>query len=48
MKLRKTRSLCIEIYKTLKHLNSEFMKDLFRHRVTNRVQREKYKSNLKI
>ena len=29
MNLRRTRSLCIEIYKTINNLNLEFMKNLF-------------------
>ena len=38
----------MEIYKTPNKLNPEFMKDLFKLRVTNRLQREKYKLNLHI
>ena len=30
MNLRRTRSLCIEIYKTINNLNPEFMKNLFK------------------
>ena len=30
MNLRRTRSLCKEIYKTIKNLNPEFMKNLFK------------------
>ena len=48
MNLRRTRSLCIGIYKTLNYLNLEFMKDLFRLRATKRILREKYKFNLEI
>ena len=40
MNLRKTRSLCTEIYKTIKNLNPEFMKNFFKVRKTNRAQRE--------
>ena len=36
MNLTRTRSLCIEIYKTLNNLNPEFI--LFRLRVTKIVQ----------
>ena len=40
MDLKRTRSLCIEIYKTLNILNPEFMKNLFKVRKTNRARRE--------
>ena len=40
--LRRTRSLCIEIYKTINNLNPEFMKNLFKVRKRNRAQREQY------
>ena len=45
---RRTRSLCIHIYKNLSNLNPEFIKDLFGLRATKRVQREKYKFNSEI
>ena len=48
MNLRRTRSLCIEIYKTINNLNPEFMKNLLKIRKTNRAQREQYKLNLEI
>ena len=48
MKQRRTRGLCVEIYKTPNNLNPDFMKDLFRLRVTNTVQKGKYKLNLEI
>ena len=48
MNLRRTRSLNIEIYKTINNLNPEFMKNLFKVCKTNRAQREKYKLNLEI
>ena len=48
MNRRRTRSLCIEIYKTINNLNPEFMKNLFKVRKTNRAQREQYKLNLEI
>ena len=48
MNLRRTRSLCIEIYKTINNLNLEFMKNLFEVRKTNRAQREQYKLDLEI
>ena len=48
MNLRRTRSLCIEIYKTINNSNPEFMKNLFKVRKTNRAQEEQYKLNLEI
>ena len=48
MNLRRTRSLCIEIYKTINKLNSEFMKNLFKVHKTNRAQRDQYKLNLEM
>ena len=37
MNLRRTRPLCIEIYKTINNLNPEFMKNLFKVRKTIRA-----------
>ena len=48
MNLRRTRSLCIEIYITINNLNPEFTKNLFKVRKTNRALREQYKLNLEI
>ena len=48
LNLRRTRSLCIEIYKTINNLNPEFMEKLFKVRKTNRAQKEQYKLNLEI
>ena len=48
MNLRRTRSLCIEIYKTINNLHPEFMKNLFKVHKTNRAQKERYKLNLEI
>ena len=48
MNLRRTRSLCIEIYKTIDYLNPKFMKNLFEVPKTNRTQIEQYKLNLEI
>ena len=48
MNLRRTRSLCIEIYKTINNSNPEFMKNLFKVRKTNGAQEEQYKLNLEI
>ena len=48
MNLRRQRTLCIEIYKTLKKLNPGYMNDIFKLRKTDRLTREKYKLNLEI
>ena len=48
MNLRRTRSLCIEIYKTINNLNAKFMKKLFKVGKKNRAQREHYKLDLEI
>ena len=48
MNLRRTRSLCIEMYNTINNLNPEFMKNLFKVCKTNTPQREQYKLNLEI
>ena len=40
------RSLCVELHKTIKKLNPDFMRDLFKLRFTNRPVREKYKMNM--
>ena len=41
MNLKRTRSLCIEIFKTVTNLNTEFMKNVFKVRKTNRAQAKK-------
>ena len=48
MNLRRTRSLSIEIYRTINNLNPEFMKNLFKVCKTNTAQKEQYKLNLEI
>ena len=48
MKLRRHRTLCIEIYKALNELNPGYMNDIFKLRNTDRLTREKYKLNLEI
>ena len=48
LNLRRTKSLCIKIYKTINNLNPEFMKNLFKVRKTNRAQKEQCKLNLEI
>ena len=44
--LRKTRSLCIELYKTINNFKSRIHENLFKVRKTNRAQTEQYKLNL--
>ena len=46
--LRRQRTLCIDIYKTLNKLNSGYMNDIFKLRNTGRLTREKDKLNLEI
>ena len=46
MNVKRLRILCIEIYKTINHLNPSFMKEIFSLRETKRPVREKYKLNL--
>ena len=46
--LKRLRTLCIEIFKTLNNLNTSFMKEIFSFRQTNRPFQEKYKLNLGI
>ena len=48
MNLRRQRTLCIEIYKTLNKLNPGYMNDIFKLRNTGRLTREKYKLNLEV
>ena len=46
MNVYRLRNLCVEIYKTIKKLNPEFMNDIFKVRGNKRVVREQYKLNL--
>ena len=48
MNLRKQKTLCIEIYKTLNELNPGYMNDILKLRTTDRLSRENYKLNLEI
>lgn len=48
MNLRRTKSLCTEIYETINNLNPEFMRNLPMVYKTNRVQRQQSKLNLEI
>ena len=46
--LRRQRTLCVETYKTLNKLNSDYVHDFHKLRNTNRLTRKKYKLNLEI
>ena len=48
LNLRRPKSLCIEIYKTINNLNPEFRKKLFKVLKTNRARKEQYNLNLEI
>ena len=48
MNVKRLRTLCVEIFKTLNNLNPSFMKEIFSLRQTDRPVREKYKLNLDI
>ena len=48
MNLRKQRTLCIKIDKTLNKLNPGYMNDIFKLRNTNRLTPEKYRLNIEI
>ena len=48
MNLRRHRTLCIEICKTLNKLNPGYMNDIFKLRNMNGLTREKHKLNLEI
>ena len=46
--IRRYRNLCIEIFKTVNNINPSFVKEIFRLRIMNCSNREKYKLNLEI
>ena len=48
MNVKRLKTLCVEIYKTLNDLNPSFMNDIFKLKVNNREVRDKYKLNLDI
>ena len=48
IKASRLRSLCVEIYKNINSLNTSFMKETFRLRVTIRVVRSQYRLNFDI
>ena len=48
MNVKRLRTLCLQIFKTLNNLNSSFMKEIFSLRQTDRPVRNKHKLNLDI
>ena len=44
--VRRLRTLCVEIYKTLNDLNPSFMNDIFKLKINGREVCDKYKLNL--
>ena len=48
MNIRRLRTLCVEIYKTLIDLNQNFMNNIFKLKINGRKVRDKYKLNLDI
>ena len=48
MNVRRLRTLCVEIYKTLNDLNSSFMNNIFKLKINGREIRDKYKLDLDI
>ena len=48
MKASRLRSLCVEIYKSINSINTSFINEVFRLRVTNRMVRSQYRPDLDI
>ena len=46
--VRRLRTLCVKIYKTLNDLNPGFMNNIFKLKINGRIVRDKYKLNLDI
>ena len=46
MSVNRLRNLCVEIYKAINKLNSEFMNNIFKVKENKRLVREQYKLNL--
>ena len=46
--VRRLRTLCVEIYKTLTDLNPSFINNIFKLKINGREVRDKYKLNLDI
>ena len=48
MNVRRSRTFCVEIYKTLNDLNPSFINNIFKLKINIREIRDKYKLNLDI
>ena len=48
MNVKRLRTLCVEICKTLNDLNPSFMNNIFKLKINGREVRDKYKLNLDI
>ena len=48
IKVSRLRSFCVEIYKSINSINSCFINEIFRLRVTNRAARSQYRLNIDI
>ena len=48
MNVRRLRTLCVEVYKTLNDLNSSFMNNNFNLKINSREVRDKYRLKLDI
>ena len=48
MKVKRLRSLCIEIYKSINNINPTYMNEIFKLRKTSRAVRSNYKLNLDV
>ena len=48
MSVRRLRTLCVEIYKTLNDLSPSFMNNIFKLKINSREVSDKYKLNLDI
>ena len=46
MNAKRLRTLCVELYKAINNLNSNFMRNLFKLQFTSRPVREKYQMNM--
>ena len=46
MNVRRSRTFCVEIFKTLSDLNPSFMNNIFKLKINGREIRDKYKLNL--
>ena len=48
MNFKRIRALCVQFYNTISKLNPNFMRNLFKLQLTNRLVREKCKMNMTI